>query len=154
MPLELTDDLRARFTQALENIPFTRLVGLVVTGLAPDEVRMRLPYREDVGRGHGIPHGGAVFTLLDVTAGAMCAIANSAIGAGTTYVTLQATTQFLGVAHHEDLECVARPVKIGKSITFVDAEISAGGNPVARGSFVFKTTRSGGAPAGGTSEQR
>jgi acyl-coenzyme A thioesterase PaaI-like protein len=69
-------------------------------------------------------------------------------------VTLQATTQFLGVAHHEDLECVARPVKIGKSITFVDAEISAGGNPVARGSFVFKTTRSGGAPAGGTSEQR
>ena len=123
----------------------------------PDEVRMRLAFRPEVGRGHGIPHGGAVFTLLDVTAGAMCAIANGAIGAGVTYVTLQATTQFIGVTHHADLDCVARPVKIGKSITFVDAEISAGGTAVARGSFVFKTTRSAapgsGAAAGAGSEQ-
>jgi acyl-CoA thioesterase len=139
--LELTDDLVARFTAGLEGVPFTELVGLKVVTLQNDAVHMRLGFRPEIGRGHGILHGGAIFTLLDVTAGAMCAIAHGSLTDGVTYVTVQASAQFLGVARHEDLDCVARPVKIGKSTIFIDAEIHAGERAVARGSFVFQTAR-------------
>lgn len=139
--MELTDELIARFAQGLEAVPFTRLVGLTVVSLKNDAVHMRLAFRPEIGRGHGILHGGAIFTLLDVTAGAMCAIAHGELTAGVTYVTVQASAQFLGVARHEDLDCVARPVKVGKSTIFIDAEISAGERAIARGSFVFQTAR-------------
>ena len=36
---------------------------------------------------------------------------------------------------------MARPVKIGASLGFVDVDVSAGGRPIAHGSFVFKAVR-------------
>lgn len=139
--MELTEELVARFTRSLEGSPFTKLVGLAVTSLAQDEVRTRLDFRPELERSHGIVHGGAIFSLMDVTAGAMCAIAQGGFASGITNVTVSASTQFLGIVRGQALECVARPVKLGKSISFVRVEVSSLGEPVARGDFVFKTTR-------------
>lgn len=139
--MELTDERKAKFTERLEGSPFTKLVGLEVVELSNESVRTRLVFRPELERSHGIVHGGAIFSLMDVTAGAMCAIAHGGFEAGVTNVTISASTQFLGIVRGADLACTARSVRSGKSIAFVEAEIESGGELVARGSFVFKTTR-------------
>lgn len=139
--MELVPDVVARFSRALESSPFTKLVGLRVESIEAELVRTRLPFRAELERSHGIVHGGALFSLMDVTAGAMCAIAQGGYAPGVTNVTVSASTQFLGIVRGQDLVCVARPVRSGKTISFIDAEVVAGDAVVARGAFVFKTTR-------------
>jgi protein Tex len=138
---ELTEEFIARFSRAVEASAFTKRVGVVVESLTAEALRTRLPFHGGLERSLGIVHGGAIFTLMDVTAGAMCAIAHGGIGEGSTMVTVQASTQFLDTARGEDLVCVARPVKIGASLGFVDVDVTAGERPVAHGSFVFKAVR-------------
>jgi uncharacterized protein (TIGR00369 family) len=141
---ELSDDFIARFSRAVESSPFTKLVGVTVESLTQEALRTRLPFHPGIERSLGIVHGGAIFSLMDVTAGAMCAIAHGGIGEGSTMVTVQASTQFLGVARGEDLVCIARPVKIGGSLGFVDVDVMCGDRAVAHGSFVFKAVRAPG----------
>jgi uncharacterized protein (TIGR00369 family) len=138
---ELTEEFIARFSRAVESSAFTKLVGVTVESLTRDALQTRLPFDARIERSLGIVHGGAIFTLMDVTAGAMCAVAHGGVGEGTTMVTVQASTQFLGIARGEDLVCVARPVKIGVSLGFVDVDVTASDRPVAHGSFVFKAVR-------------
>jgi uncharacterized protein (TIGR00369 family) len=139
--VELTPEFVERFSRAVEASAFTKLVGVTVESLTADSLRTRLPFHARVERSLGIVHGGAIFTLMDVTAGAMCAVAHGGVGEGSTFVTVQASTQFLGIARGEDLVCAARPVKIGVSLGFVDVDVTAGDRPVAHGSFVFKAVR-------------
>jgi uncharacterized protein (TIGR00369 family) len=138
---ELTDEFIARFSRAVESSAFTRLVGVTVESLTRGALTTRLPFHPGLERSLGIVHGGAIFTLMDVTAGAMCAVAHGGVGEGSTFVTVQASAQFLDIARGEDLVCAARPVKIGVTLGFVDVDVTAGDRAVAHGSFVFKAVR-------------
>lgn len=148
--MDEADDSAARMKRLLESTRFTHLVGIRVEEVRKGYVRASLPFRPELERSGGIVHGGAVFTLMDVTAGATAATAHGSFDPGTTNVTIAANTAFLGMVQGKDLVCEARAVKAGKSISFVECEVRADDEPVARGSLVFKATRSIGAGGGET----
>lgn len=61
-----------------EKMPFNKLLGLKIESLHLGEVRLRMDMREELigNYVHGILHGGAIASILDVAGGAI-AIANA-----------------------------------------------------------------------------
>ena len=142
--MDITPELRERIKTAVEAGPFTRHVGLVVEAIEEGYVRARLPFREVLVRSYGIHHGGAILTLMDVASGVASSSAHEgAYDPGVTNVTIAASTQFMGTAPGKDLVAEARCTKSGKTISFVDVEVRADAELVAKGSFTFKVTRVG-----------
>ena len=75
-----------------EAMPFLKLLDVETVTNTPDEVRLRLAWREQLCTTMGVMHGGAIMSLAD-TSGAMCAFLNLPEGAGTT--TIESKTNFL-----------------------------------------------------------
>lgn len=141
--MQITPELAERIKTAVEAGPFTKHVGLVIESIEEGHVRTRLPFRDVLVRSYGIHHGGAILTLMDVTCGVASSTAQGGYEPGVTNVTVAASTQFLGTAPGKDLIAEARCTKAGKSLSFVDVEVRAEGELVAKGSFTFKTARVG-----------
>lgn len=86
-------------------------------------------------------HGGVIATLADNTMGLACA---DAAGDGIGMVTVSLTTDYLGGAQPGQwLEIAATPSRIGRTLCFASAVVTADGAAVARASGVFKTTSKG-----------
>lgn len=84
----------------------------------------------------GLAHGGLISALADNAMGLACVIASGGAGGA---VTVQLSTDFVGAARTGQwLEIAARPVKLGRTLSFAEARISADGEPVARASAVFR----------------
>jgi 1,4-dihydroxy-2-naphthoyl-CoA hydrolase len=71
--------------------PFASLVGIAITGLAPDRVTAELVVRDELSNGIGILHGGAIMALADNLGGA-ATVANLPDGTYTT--TVESKTNF------------------------------------------------------------
>ncbi len=76
-------------------LPFARLMGIVFTHAATDEVRAEMLVREDLCTMPAILHGGAAMALAD-TAGAVATVLN--LPAGKTTTTIESKTNFMGAA--------------------------------------------------------
>lgn len=139
--MEISPELFARIKTSAEATPFTKHVGLVIESMSEGRSVVRLPYRPTLARSRGIVHGGAILTLMDVTGGLASASAVGSFGKDITNVTIAASTQFLGSIREADLVATGTCTKAGKSISFVDVEVHADGELVAKGAFTFKTTR-------------
>jgi uncharacterized protein (TIGR00369 family) len=74
-----------------EPLPFAKLLGLKITGVAPERVTAELLVREDLCTRPAVLHGGAVMSLAD-TLGAIATVANLPAGASTT--TIESKTNF------------------------------------------------------------
>lgn len=84
----------------------------------------------------GLAHGGLISALADNAMGLACVIASGGTGGA---VTVQLSTDFVGSARAGQwLEIAARPVKLGRTLSFAEARISADGELVARASAVFR----------------
>ena len=141
--MQVTPELEERIIRAAEATPFTKHVGLRIEAIESGRVRVRLPYRAELARSYGIIHGGALMTLMDVSAGLASATAQEAYGPGVTNVTIAASFQFLGAVRERDLLAEAVCTKAGKTISFCDVLVTSEGESVAKGSFTFKATRLG-----------
>lgn len=75
-PFELTPELEQAVHGFFERIPFNRLLGISISEVSTERVRMELPMKAELIGNHvqGILHGGAIATLLDVSGGAMALI--------------------------------------------------------------------------------
>jgi uncharacterized protein (TIGR00369 family) len=73
-------------------MPFAKLMGIVFTHAAPDEVRAEMVVRADLCTTNSILHGGAAMALAD-SVGAVATALNLAPGKGTT--TIESKTNFL-----------------------------------------------------------
>jgi len=102
------------------DMPFARLAGIEITGATPQEVRGRLPWREDLCTTGGILHGGAVMTLAD-SVGAVCAFLNLPPGALTA--TIESKTNFLRAVRGGHAEATATPVHVGRSVIVVQTDV-------------------------------
>ena len=86
-------------------------------------------------------HGGVIATLADNAMGLACA---AAAGGSIRMVTVSLTTDFLGGAKQGQwLEVSATPSRIGRTLCFASAIVSADGAVIARASGVFRTTSKG-----------
>ncbi len=109
-----------RYSQMVEymnTVPdFNLHNGIKLTELADNFASCRVELTPDVMNSQGIAHGGIVFAILDVAAGYAAAFIDRRL------VTQAANISFLRPAVGEFLVARAEPIKIGKTISVVEAK--------------------------------
>lgn len=85
----------------------------------------------------GKAHGGLISALADNAMGIACVAAAGGQGGGA--VTVQLSLDFIGsVDAGQWLEIAAEPTKLGRTLAFAEARITADGELVARATAVFR----------------
>jgi uncharacterized protein (TIGR00369 family) len=145
MSESLTEDQQQRRRQAVvELMPSTRYMGwlgIVFDRYEPDDVTIRLPFREDLTNDGTYYHGGVIAAVMD-TSGAAAAWSNHDFEKGTRASTISITINYVGAAKQSDLICRARIVRRRKELTFTEITATdADGNVVAH---AVQTYRLGG----------
>lgn len=122
----------------LRDSPFAKHVGLRLASLGPDEATLEIDYDDSLATLADVVHGGVISTLIDTAAAAAAWSTpdGSVPSAGTT---VGLTVEFLRAARGTDLRAVARVIKRGSSICFIDAEVTdPAGHLVAKGVVTYK----------------
>jgi uncharacterized protein (TIGR00369 family) len=113
------DAMRAAIPDTFVSTPFMSSVGLSFDRYEPDDVVVRIPFREDLTNDGAHYHGGVIATAID-TAGAAAAWSNHDFNKGTRASTVSMSLQYVGAARRSDLLCSARTVKRGRELTFTE----------------------------------
>jgi len=115
--------------------PFYRHLGLELDALADGRSVIRLPFRPEYGNTRGEMHGGAIAALIDA---AMSQAVRSTIPMGSAVATITMTLNYMAPSFG-DLTAKGAVVKGGKSVAFVEAEVTdAKGSTVCRASATFR----------------
>jgi uncharacterized protein (TIGR00369 family) len=119
----LTDEQQRRRRQAIRELfpstPFMGWMGIVFDRYEPDDVVLRLPFRDELTNDGTYYHGGVVASVID-SAGAAAAWSNHDFDRGTRASTVGLTVQYVGACKRSDLVCEARTVKRGRELIFTD----------------------------------
>jgi uncharacterized protein (TIGR00369 family) len=119
----LTDEQQQKNRNALRdlmpNTPFMGWLGIVIERYEPDDVTIRLPFREDLTNDGIYFHGGVIASVLDTT-GAAAAWSNHDFNKGTRASTVAMSVQYVGAAKRSDLLCHARTVRRRKELIFTE----------------------------------
>ena len=102
-------------------MPFMKLLDIETVTNTAAEVRLRMPWREELCTTLGIMHGGAIMSLAD-TAGAMCAFLNLPEGAGGT-TTIESKTNFLRAVRDGVVDAVTTPLHAGRKVIVVETDV-------------------------------
>lgn len=97
-------------------------LGMVVTQVSKDEVRAELEVLPHTMAPNGFLHAGSVVTLADTCSGYGC-VANLPAQANG-FTTIELKSNHLGTAREGTIECVARPVHLGRTTQVWDAVVS------------------------------
>ena len=139
-PLSEADQQKRRLAvrDLMPKTPFLAGLGVVFDKYEPDDVTLRLPFREDLTNDGTYFHGGVIASVMD-TAGAGAAWSNHDFDKGTRASTVAMTIQYVGAAKRSDLVCHARTVRRGKELTFTEITATdAGGKVVAHGVQTYR----------------
>jgi len=99
--------------------PFLAGLGVVFDRYEPDDVTLRLPFREDLTNDGTYFHGGVIASVMD-TAGAGAAWSNHDFDKGIRASTVAMSIQYVGAAKKSDLVCHAKTVRRGKELIFTE----------------------------------
>jgi len=97
-------------------------LGIVISAATPAEIRAELAVRPELMAPNGFLHAGSVVTLADSSCGYGCVANLPAEASGFTTVELK--SNHLGTARDGTIECVARPVHIGRTTQVWDAVVT------------------------------
>ncbi|HLI44014.1 MAG TPA: PaaI family thioesterase [Acidimicrobiales bacterium] len=129
---------RRAVPEMMMKTPFLASLGVVVERYEPDEVRLRLPFREDLTNDGTYYHGGVVAAVMD-TAGAAAAWSNHDFDKGVRASTVGMSIQYVGACRRSDLIALARTVRRGRELTFTELTATdADGNVVAHGVQTYR----------------
>jgi 1,4-dihydroxy-2-naphthoyl-CoA hydrolase len=103
-----------------ENLP--GLLGIVFSQVSPAEVRSELPIRRALMAPNGFLHAATVVALADTSCGYGCIVNLPAQASGFTTIELKAN--HLGTATQGTLDCVAKPVHLGRTTQVWDAVVT------------------------------
>lgn len=126
----LTEEQQHRRRQGVRDLmpttPFLAGLGIVFDRYEPDQVTIRLPFRDDLTNDGVYFHGGVIASVID-TARAAAAWSNHDFDKGMRASTVAMSIQYTGAAKRCDLLCHARTVRrrtelIFTEITATDAE--------------------------------
>jgi uncharacterized protein (TIGR00369 family) len=119
----LSDEEQRQRRQAVAELmpatPFLAGLGVAFDRYEPDDVVLRLPFREDLTNDGTYYHGGVIASAID-TAGAAAAWSNHDFDKGARASTISMTVQYVGAAKRSDLLCHARTVRRGRELTFTE----------------------------------
>jgi uncharacterized protein (TIGR00369 family) len=118
--------------------PYVVHLGMQLTSIQPGEARLFLPFSDALVTVGTIVHGGAIASLID-TAAMVAAWSEGELPAKARGTTVNITIAYLAAAEKEDLHAIARVMRRGRSLVYVDVEVkSASGNDVAKGLVTYK----------------
>ncbi|MBH8863572.1 PaaI family thioesterase, partial [Pseudomonas aeruginosa] len=95
---------------------------------------VRLPMAAHLRNRGGVMHGGALFSLMDVTMGLAC---SSSHGFDRQSVTLECKINYIRAVADGEVRCVARVLHAGRRSLVVEAEVRQGDKLVAKGQGTF-----------------
>lgn len=123
MAESLSEDQQRRQRRAVVELmpstPYMSWLGIVFDRYEPDDVTIRLPFREDLTNDGTYYHGGVIAAAMDTT-GAAAAWSNHDFDKGTRASTISMTINYVGAAKRSDLICHARTVRRRKELTFTE----------------------------------
>ncbi len=99
-----------------------RLLGASIERVAPGEVDIRIPFREDLVQQHGFLHAGVMTTVADSACGYS---ALSLMAPGEAVLTTEFKVNLLAPGSGEAVVARARVVKAGRTLTVSMAEVFA-----------------------------
>ncbi len=133
-PLSGADFIR----QFFPNSPFVTHLGIQLTDIQPGVATLTLPFANALVTIGTVVHGGAIASLID-TAAMVAAWSDTEVPAKARGTTVNLTVAFLASAENEDLQAVARVLRWGRNLVYLDVEVrSASGNAVAKGLVTYK----------------
>jgi uncharacterized protein (TIGR00369 family) len=124
-------DRRQAVRDVMLATPFIGGLGIVFERYEPDDVTVRLPFRQDLTNDGTYFHGGVIASVMD-TAGAAAAWSNHDFDKGMRASTVAMSIQYTGAAKRCDLLCHARTARRRKELSFTEITATdADGNVVA-----------------------
>ena len=119
----LTEEEQHARRQAVQSVmprtPYLKSLGIVFERYEPDDVTIRLPFREDLTNDGTYYHGGVIASVMDTT-GAAAAWSNHDFDKGARASTVAMSVQYVGACKQSDLVCHGRAIRRGKELTFTE----------------------------------
>jgi uncharacterized protein (TIGR00369 family) len=112
-------DYERRVRESFEKQQAMRTLGARLLRVAPGEVDLELPYREDLTQQHGFLHAGVVTALMDSACGYA---AFSLMPAGAGVLSVEFKVNLLAPAKGDALLARGRVLKAGRTISVCQAE--------------------------------
>ncbi|MGH9097236.1 MAG: PaaI family thioesterase [Acidimicrobiales bacterium] len=135
---EQQEAFRRGVPDAMLQTPYLAGLGVSFDRYEPDEIVLRLPFRDDLTNDGTYYHGGVIAALMD-TAAAAATWSNHDFNKGMRASTVAMSIQYVGACKKSDLLCRARCVKRGRELSFNEVTAyDAGGSVVAHGVQTYR----------------
>ncbi len=122
-PLPTPDpSFEARVRRSFGRQRFMAALGATLERVAPGEVEIRLPFREDLTQQHGFLHAGAMTTVVDSACGYA---ALTLMPAGTAVLTVEFKVNLLAPGEGDGVVARARVIKAGRTLTVCSGDVFA-----------------------------
>ncbi|MDH4555176.1 PaaI family thioesterase [Pseudomonas sp. BN417] len=113
---------------------YSKLLGIEPLSLGDGVAEARLPMDEHLRNRAQMMHGGAIFSLLDITMGLAC---SSSHGFDRRSATLECKINYIRPVAEGEVICKARVLHAGTRTLVVEADVLQGDKLVARGQGTF-----------------
>lgn len=118
--------------------PFVGHLGIDLIEVGNDAAELRLPFRDEVVTMGDVVHGGAIATLVDITATAAAWADETEAGEGAGS-TVSMSVDYVAAARGEDLTARAEVIRRGRRLCFCEVEVSgAAAGVVAKGLVTYR----------------
>src|SRR5947209_19999918 len=109
-----------------------------LTDLEPGLATLTLAFTEALVTIGTVVHGGAIASLID-TAAMVAAWSDIEVPEKVRGTTVNLTVAFLAAAEQEDIQAIARVLRRGRNLVYLDVEVRGiSGNAVAKGLVTYK----------------
>lgn len=120
MTMEFSEERRQFAIEKLNNLPFSKLMGMRLVDIRPNEAVIEIEMRDDLKQPSGVLHGGVTATLIDT---AMAFAVRTYLTDTEPTATIDLTVHYLRPHMEGRAICTARVVRPGKRIFTVSAEV-------------------------------
>jgi uncharacterized protein (TIGR00369 family) len=121
-----------------EQARYNASLGIRVESVAPDRVRIRVPFKDEIANPGRALHGGVAASTIDI-AGALAAWTGYAPRADVESGTLDLSVTYLAAAIAEDIIATAEVLRRGKEIVYSDVDIrNDAGKRIAKGLVTYR----------------
>lgn len=118
--MEISEERIEFEADKLNNLPFSKLMGMRLVSLKPNEAVIELGMRDDLRQPSGVLHGGVTATLIDT---AMAFAVRTYLTPTEPTATIDLTVHYLRPLVEGKAVCTARVVRPGKRIFTVSADV-------------------------------
>jgi uncharacterized protein (TIGR00369 family) len=120
-------DFEANVRRSFDDLTLMRTVGARLHRVAPGEVEIDLPFRDDLTQHHGYLAGAVLTAIVDIACGYA---AMTLMPSGASVLTVEYKVNFLSPAQGDRMVARGRVVRPGRTLTVCSGDVTAivGGN--------------------------